>query len=381
MSKDGSVKIAWFGHIPTPRGNGLVTYSRELPKGLRRRGQDVYFFYHDSREQGQPSNGHTIRVGGLNILDRVTVSTPGARAMIEQTLERERIDVAHVSLSFSQLDFSLPAICHAHGVPLVGTLHFPFGPRTTFWGSATRLLYRAFSRALSKYDAIIVFGERQRTMLIRYGVPPNRIRVIPNGVDTNTFAPGPSDYKQAINASLLVTYVGRVDPEKNVDKVLDAFLELELPRDHKLVVVGNGADLARLKRKANGDPRIILRGYVGDLAERVRILRAADIYVLPSSIEGLSMALLEAMASETAIIATDVGADADALRGAGLVIDLGAIKTQLPYALKLLIDHPDWRRDLAARARGRAIQEYSIETNIDRVFNLYCELLEHQKEE
>jgi glycosyltransferase involved in cell wall biosynthesis len=211
-------------------------------------------------------------------------------------------------------------------------------------------------------------------MLVDYGVLPERVRVIPNGIDVTTYSPGPSDFKTTIGASVLATYLGRVDPEKNVGDFLKAFRNLDLPADHKVVVVGNGMELASLRRKYREDHRIIFKGYVGELRERVRILRATDIFVLPSSIEGLSLAMLEAMAAGTAVIATDVGADAEALRGAGIVIDLASLEEQLTLALRVLIEYPDFRRSLAARARQRAVSMYSLETNIDRVVALYREL-------
>ncbi len=371
------MKIAWLGHVASARADGIVTYSREMISGLRRRGQTVLFFYHKSRERGQPRDSDGIRIGSFDILNRATLSTPRARSLIEETFQQERVDVAHISLSFSQIDFSLPDICHDLGIPAVATLHFPYGPPATFWGSAVRVLYRVYSGSLKNYDAVIVFSEKQRELLVDYGVSPHRVRVVPNGADVVTFSPAPSDYKESINASLLVSYLGRVDPEKNVGDLVEVFQQLDLPQDHKLVVVGNGMDLARLRRRAAGDRRIIFRGYVGDLRERVRILRAADIFVLPSSIEGLSLALLEAMSAGTAVIATDVGADAEALRGAGVVVDLDALEQQLPLALRMLIEYPEFRRDLATRARRRAVEDYSLETNTDRLLHLYRELTGH----
>ncbi len=368
------MNIAWFGHVASPRGNGIVTYSREMIAGLRQRGHRVTFFYHKSRERGQPRERDGIRLGSFDILNRAMLSSPRAREIVEQTIEREHIDVGHISLSFSQLDFSLPDICHDWGIPAIATLHFPYGPPETFWGGAVRVLYRAYSGSLKNYDAVIVFSEKQRGLLVDYGVSPKRVRVIPNGVDVITYAPDGSDFKQSIGASLLVSYMGRVDPEKNVRDLVEAFHELDLPDDHKLVVVGNGMDLARLRRKYDHSRRILFRGYVSDLSERIRILRAADIFVLPSSIEGLSLAMLEAMASGTAVIATDVGADAEALRGAGVVVDLKALEEQLPLALRMLIEYPDFRRELAVRARERAVEQYALETNIDRVVDLYREL-------
>ncbi len=368
------MNIAWFGHVASPRGNGIVTYSREMIAGLRARGLHVTFFYHKSRERGQPREPEGIRLGSFDILNRAMLSSPRAREIIEETVTRERIHLAHISLSFSQLDFSLPEICHDLGIPAIATIHFPYGPPETFWGSAVRVLYRAYSGSLKNYDAVIVFSEKQRGLLVDYGVTPERVRVIPNGVDIATYSPGRSQFKEIFGASLMVTYMGRVDPEKNVGDLLAAFDDLDLPDDHKAVIVGNGMELARLRRRYGRNHRIVFKGYIGDLTERVQILRAADIFVLPSSIEGLSLAMLEAMASGTAVVATDVGADAEALHGAGVVINLKAIEEQLPLALRMLIEYPDFRRDLAARARRRAVEEYSLETNVDRVVDLYREL-------
>jgi len=368
------MNIAWFGHVASPRGDGIVTYSREMIAGLRQRGHRVTFFYHKSRERGQPREHGGIRLGSFDILNRAMLSSPRAREIVEQTIERERIDVGHISLSFSQLDFSLPEICHTWGIPAIATLHFPYGPPETFWGGAVRVLYRIYSGSLKNYDAVIVFSERQRDLLVDYGVSPERVRVIPNGVDIVTYSPGHSDYRESIGASFLMAYMGRVDPEKNVGEFLAACDNLDLPEDHKAIVVGTGMELASLRRKFGRNHRIVFKGYVGDLRERVRILQAADVFVLPSSIEGLSLAMLEAMAAGAAVVATDVGADAEALRGAGIVVDLKAIADQLPLALRMLIEYPDFRRELAARARQRTVEEYSLETNIDRLVDLYREL-------
>ena len=369
------MKIAWFGHVASARANGLVTYSREMIAGLRQRNQHVTFFYHISRERGLGHRDHRdIRLGSFDILNRAVISSSRARRIIEHTIERDQIDIAHISMSFSQLDFSLPEICHEMGVPVIATLHFPYGPPETFWGSAARMLYRIYSGSLKNYDAVIVFSQAQRAMLVDYGVSPARVRVIPNGIDVETYSPGASDYKASIGAKFLAAYVGRLDSEKNVADFVEAFQKLELPNDHKAVVVGNGTEQAHLRRKFGDDDRILFPGYIGDLQERIRILRAADVFVLVSAVEGLSLAMLEAMATNNAVIATDVGADAEALRGAGIVIDLDARQEQLPLALRTLIEYPDFRCDLAARARRRVVEQYSLETNIDRVVELYCEL-------
>jgi glycosyltransferase involved in cell wall biosynthesis len=370
------MRVAWFGHAASAKRDGIVTYSRETVRGLLERELDVMFFYHATRERivMPPPNVHAVRIGALDILNRAVVSSPRAQHIIRHTLETMRPAVAHVSLSFSNLDLSLPDLCHDLGIPIVATLHIPYGPPGSFWAGATRVLYWIYSSTLAKYDAVIVFSHSQRTMLEEYGVAPARIRVVPNGVDVTKYAPGPRDYKKELGAQLLISYVGRVDPEKNVNVLLETFEGLDLPADYCMVIVGDGLELGRLRRKYASDGRIIFRGFVRDDLERARILRSSDIFVLPSSVEGLSLSLLEGMASGAATIATDVGSDGEALQGAGIVIDLDSLDEQLPLALRLLIDYPDFRHELGHRARTRAVDLYSLKDNLDQLVRLYREL-------
>ncbi len=370
------MKVAWFGHAAGAKRNGIVTYSRETVRGLLDRECQVLFFYHAAREKLllPPPNVHAVRIGALDILNRATVSSLRAERTIRHTFERERPDVAHVSLSFSNLDGTLPDLCHDFGIPIVATLHIPYGPPGSFWGSAAKLLYWVYADTLSKYDAVIVFSRNQRGMLTEYGIEAERVRVIPNGVDVTKYAPGLKDYKKELGAHLLIAYLGRVDPEKNVNVLCEAFDQLGLPSDHHLVIVGDGSDLGRLRRKYSSDRRIHFRGFVQDEHERARILRATDIYVLPSAIEGLSLSMLEGMASGAAVIATDVGSDGEALQGAGIVMDLDGLDAQLPLSLRMLIDFPDFRHRLADLARVRAVEQYSLARNLDQVVELYEDL-------
>ena len=370
------MKVAWFGHAAGAKRDGIVTYSRETVRGLLARELHVMFFYHATHERivMPPPDVHAIRIGALDILNRAVVSSPRAQRIIRHTFETTHPNIAHVSLSFSNLDASLPDLCHDLGIPIVATLHIPYGPPGSFWASATKVLYWIYSSTLAKYDAVIVFSQGQREMLKDYDIDPARVRVIPNGVDVTKYAPGPKDYKREVGAQLLISYVGRVDPEKNVNVLLETFEALDLPGDCYLVIVGDGSELARLRRKYAFDHRIIFRGFVRDDFERARILRSSDIFVLPSAIEGLSLSMLEGMASGAASVATDVGSDGEAVQGAGIVIDLDSLDEQLPLALRLLIDYPEFRRELGNRARARAVAQYSLDHNLDQLVRLYQEL-------
>lgn len=375
------MKLAFFGHKPQPgeKGGGLYNYSLEILRGLRARSVDVVFLYHGPRTRKR-GDAKEIQIGSLNVFNKDVIADPKAQSLIKETLRTERPDVAHASLSFSLLsrfDFTLPDICHDAGVPIVATVHFPYDRRSTFWGSASRSLYRLYATPLSRYDGVIIFSDEQKALLIDYGVPAEKVHVIPNGVDVRKYQPGASTFKSEIDADFLITYMGRVDPEKNVDDLLKVFVELRVPPTHRLVVVGDGTELDRLRSRYEHESRIVFTGWIASDEQRVRILQATDVFVLPSDVEGLSLAMLEAMACGCAVIATDAGADGEALGATGIIIDPESIQPQLQLATQILITHPDFAHGLGERARERVVEHYSLERNIGRLVELYNHVLGH----
>jgi glycosyltransferase involved in cell wall biosynthesis len=85
--------------------------------------------------------------------------------------------------------------------------------------------------------------------------------------------------------------------------------------------------------------------------------------------------MLEAMACGVCTVATDVGTDGDALRGAGVVLDPASLADELPAAIRFLIEVPAAAALLGALARERVVERYSLERNIDAVLDLYRRIL------
>ena len=365
------LRVAWLGHQSGRAGDGLLTYSRETVAGLRARGVKVFFVHHGALAA---ITDDTLTLRSLTGSHRYIISSPRTKRTITDLLRREQVDLVHVSLSFSTLiDFGLPELCHELGLPVVATFHVPYDSRFGLWQGISTAVYRLYAQSLASFDRVIIFSEQQKGLLEHYGVPAENVAVIPNGVDVEKYAPGPSDVKPKLHASALVGYLGRVDPEKNVDILIRAFQDVDAPENVKLVIVGSGSEKRRLERRY-GSPRIVFTGQVLDETERIAMLRAMDIFVLPSMVEGLSLSLLEAMACGTAPIATDVGSDGEALSGAGIVVDTKDLDGQLRLALRTLIEFPDFRGELGRRARARAVERYSLGDNLDRLLGVYREL-------
>ena len=376
MTRNGhGLRVAWLGHRSQQLAGGMATYSHEVTAGLRRRGHKVTFFTLKTGEDGAPDpEMEMVGLEATPLLRPLVFSGAAAKRTLVDRLQAHEFDLVHASFWFSSLDFDLPRTCRRLGIPLVATFHVAFDSRFSVWGGITIAAYRLYAPTLARCDRVIVFGDAQRGVLAELGVPPSAMRVLPNGVDVDRYCPGPSDWKARLDgARQLFVFMGRVDSEKGVDALLRAFLSVDPPADTRLLIVGHGSERRRLQRQYR-DPRVVFTGHIAEAEERIAILRAADAFFLPSQVEGLSLSMLEAMACGVATVATDVGGDGDALRGAGVVLDPTALGEQLELALRMLIEMPWLAPELGAQARRRAVERFSLSSNLDALVDLYSEV-------
>jgi glycosyltransferase involved in cell wall biosynthesis len=372
MTADGRpLRVAVFGHAAGRRGDGLSTYSRELVLALRAEGAEVRFFAH--REDGdllpvEPGDSVVLQAWHFKT---VTIPRPGAKATISAALAAFEPDVVHISWSFSLQDGSIARAAHRLGAATVATFHLPHGPRGTARGRALHGLYLYHGTRMRHVDRCIALSTEQRDLLVRAGYPARQIAVIPNGVDTEAVSPGASTVRDEFGARILILYLGRLDPEKRARSLVESFLSLGLPADHVLCIAGDGVQRDRLRRLAVRNRTVRVLGLVS--ADRaLSLLRGCDVFVLPSTAEGLALSLLEAMAAGCAIVATDAGENGRALEGAGVVIPTHPLRPSLDDALRRLISDPRLRAQLGSAARRRAVDTYAMSENARRVRAVYA---------
>jgi glycosyltransferase involved in cell wall biosynthesis len=366
------IRVAWLGHKSQTIGDGLRTYSRNVTGALAARGVDVTFVHHEpAMDDGRSS----FALRGRPVFQRRLVIARGGSADGLARILRERaVDLVHVSFPFSTLDFSLPRLCHSLGIPIVATFHVPFSARWSSWGILAAGVHRLYVRALSESDRVIVFGSQQRALLVEHGVPERLIAILPNGVDLDRYSPGHSSLPERLGAERIFSYIGRIDPEKQVEAIVRAYLDVPAPTTTRLVIAGEGVDLARLRRRYR-DERVLFMGAVLDERLRIGILRASDAFFLPSLLEAQSLALIEAMACGVAVVATPVGNHLELLEGAGAVVRPDHLTQDLRQAMTDLLRSPERCRTLGARARARAVDMFDLAAHAEGLIEAYDTLL------
>ena len=268
--------------------------------------------------------------------------------------------------------FILPA--HLLGVPYV--LHMHGGDFERFYRErcgtlGRRLLGFVYGRA----GAVIALTEGWKRK-IEAIVPAARVVVIPNPV-TMPRTPAPV----ATNAPR-IAYLGMVKEAKGVYELLEAFGGVkEVHPDARLVIAGDG-ELEKLHYKACERgllDDVETPGWVG-VIDKDALLQSASVFVLPSHIEALPMALLEAMAAGLPVVATRVGGIPDVIadgRDGWLVgpRDPGAIAK----AVIRLLDDPALRAAMGLAARRRVAESFSVAAVVPRIESLWAQYAAYAK--
>jgi sugar transferase (PEP-CTERM/EpsH1 system associated) len=238
--------------------------------------------------------------------------------------------------------------------------------------------------AYAAADAVFTVTEELRVYHARQAwLSAERIRVLPNGVDTSRFARRSGEREEVRRRlglggeSIVLGCVGRMVPIKDHKTLLQA-AEILIGRGIPvhLLLVGSGPELTKHKEFVSASPILSARTlFVGSTTEVPALLNAMDLFVLPSLSEGMSNTLLEAMASSLPAVATNVGGNPELIEDgrSGWLFQPGDV-TGLTARLERLIRDGNLRQALGEGARKRAVQHFSLERMILRYRDLYLNL-------
>ena len=291
------------------------------------------------------------------------------RAVARRTLEALRSfapDVLHLHEPFA------PGTNHAALVgttlPAVGTFHSARSGRNG-WYDTFRSGLRPMLRRLSVATAVSSEAARQVELSFH-----TECEIVPNGVDLARFAtasPWPAPERPAI------MFVGRHEPRKGVAVLLDAFARLD--RDAVLWIAGGGPQTTQLRAKC--PPGVEWLGRITD-QEKARRLRAATVACFPATDgESFGVVLLEAMASGTAVVASDIdGYRAVARQGVEARLVPPGDADALALALRAQLDDVDERATLVENGFARAT-EFSVHRIAERFLKVYERAIESPRDD
>ena len=219
------------------------------------------------------------------------------------------------------------------------------------------LVYPVIEALSRKLDGYIAVSEYVMQQYAARGFDANRIRVIPNSIDTNDYGKRPKIAHDGIN----ILYAGRMSKEKGVDVLLRAFQRISSNyQDTRLILVGDGPLLEsyRLLTKELGiENKVVIAGFTSnELLEYY--FSIADVFVHPALWhEPFGITLLEAMAHGVPVLASNVGSLSSIVKDAGLVFDMGSVE-DLTNKLAALIENKNSINGLVTRCKT-VVTDYS----------------------
>jgi len=292
---------------------------------------------------------------------------------LRKLIKDGQYDVVHTHLYRAQI-YARPAARLA-GTPVVLTTEHSIGETHIERRKMTRGVQALYLSSEKFSDATIAVSDIVKDRLVRWGVRPGKVTVIPNGVDTDELG-FDAEARERVRAQFGIspeTYVigalGRLDPNKRVDLTMEAAAPM-LGDKCKILVIGRGEDQPRLEEAAarlGVTEHVIFGGYQSDTTA---MLAGFDLYVAASLQETFGLSVLEALASGLPVLYTTCPA-------------LDGIQTE---RARMVAGTPDALRDEIRKefdtgprprvADNKVFARYGIESVVSRIDDLYEKILE-----
>lgn len=291
--------------------------------------------------------------------------SPATLVRLARVLRAEGVDIVHTHNMAPLIYGTLSA--RALGIPTINTRHGR-AALTTHW-----LIWRLADHVVAVSD------DARREMLRHNSIAPAKVHVILNGTDVQAFAT-PTRDRAAVRASLgipvdhrLFGIVARLAPEKDHQTLFEAFERVaQAEGAAALLVIGGGPLEADLRARAGSLgilERVRFLGFRQDIPD---LLAALDVFVLSSTMEGVSLTLLEAMAAGLPVVATRVGGNPEVVAEGetGLLVPPRDARA-LSEAMLVLLRNPERAAAFGERGRERVRRQFDIEQMVDAYVALY----------
>lgn len=303
---------------------------------------------------------------------------PGMRSALDRVVPL--IDVVDTHMPFVYPTYAAAHAAFRHEKPLFYHQRGTFNPGgLRFRGGKKKLYIAAIERPIMRRaTTLIALTEAERESFRELDVQ-TPVEVVPNGID---IPPLRLDAEARVQARFgiaadapVVLFLGRLHPTKGAEKLLDAFARIAA-QNGEVVLVMAGPDEWRLEEQwragiARGGlaNRVIFPGMLTG-EDKADILSRADLFALPSVNEGFSMAVLEALASSTAVMLSP-GCNFPEVEAAGAGVVIDADPAAMADVMMRLLSDRDELRAMGVRGRRLIAERYSWDVITDRLIDVY----------
>ncbi|MDD4980292.1 MAG: glycosyltransferase family 4 protein [Candidatus Omnitrophica bacterium] len=336
---------------------GISSYTLTLAAGLKRRGHNV--FVASSGGELIPdltSCGITHLALPIKTKSEISYKVFISKFKLSRFIKEKKIDILHANTRVTQVLSWF--IQRSLGVPYVSTCH----------GFFKRRIFRRIFPCWG--DMVIAISESVKEHLIKdFGVAEAKIRVIHNGIDVKKFqildkgSRIETKRKLGLGDGPVIGIVARLSEEKGHAYLIEAMQAVIAEiTDAQLLIVGDGRMKEKLINltKSLGLKKNIF--FFPSVTDTRGVLSAMDLFVLPSTKEGLGLALMEAMASGLSVIGSDIGGIKSLIQdGYSGLLTRPANTQDLSCAILELLRHPDKTASFSSHARVFIEQNFSQE--------------------
>jgi glycosyltransferase involved in cell wall biosynthesis len=360
------------------RDYGIGTYVRNLIRHLARIDQttDYVVLCREYDRQIVAEFGENFRAvpeasPGYSIREQITVPLD---------LRRERADLFHAP------HYVLPALTPCKSVVTIHDcihLRFPqYLPHKLGYAYARSAMWLSAHRS----SRVLTVSEASKRDILDYvTVPPTKIDVIYNGIDELFSTSPPEDDVARVRERYqldhpFILYAGNIKPHKNLERTIEAFHLLRRSSEFeqvKLVIIGDEiAKYAALRHAVHRHKlhkHVRFFGFVQHSTLAI-LYRLAAVFVFPSLYEGFGLPPLEAMASGTPVVTSNVSSLPEVVGDAALLVD-PLQPEAIAEAMRRVLTDSTLRADMRSRGLARA-RQFSWERSIRRVREIYAEVLE-----
>lgn len=315
----------------------------------------------------------------------------GMRLVRLPTVRTKHLETAvHTFLSTLHACFGRYDIVHYHtlGAALFAFIPRLFGKKTVVtvqgldwqrskwsWFARTVLKAGEWAAAHSPSRTLVVSRELQARFVNQHHT---KAEYIPNGTALRSRRAPAHLQELGLKPDSYVLFLGRLSPEKNCDLLIQAFKNITT--DMKLVFAGGSSHtdgyVSQLRRRQ--DDRIVFLDWLGgDVLDEV--LTNAALFVLPSDIEGMSLALLDAMGAGVCVLASDIPENRETIGDAGFLFKRGDVHDLERMLAILIADRGGVRGRTAEKARARVKENYLWESVAAQIEKIYLEVCGKKK--